>query len=115
MKTEPIPAPLSLDDQLSNLERELTGLPDDHRDRPGLEKEFRRVRREIAAADKYARAVMSCFNHLVLGEIFPTLTNCEQFVAKHFDFLIGGKATEAGFDAMRKFGMSVEDIQNAIK
>ncbi len=109
------PAEIALDDQLSNLERDLTGLPDDHRDRPALEKEFRRVRREIRAKEKYDRAVTSCFNHLALGAIFPTLAECEQFVGKHFELPIGGAATEAAFDGMRKFGMSVEDIQAAIK
>ena len=109
------PAEITLDDQLSNLERDLTGLPNDDPRRVPIEKEFRRVKREINAKAKYDRAVMSCFNHLALGEIRPTLTACEQFVGKNFELPIGGAATEAAFDAMRKFGMSVEQIQSAIK
>lgn len=109
------PAEISLDDQLSDLERDLTGLPNDDPRRVPIEKEFRRVKREINAKAKYARAVMSCYNHLALGEIQATLTACEQFVGKHFELPIGGAATEAAFDAMRKFGMSVEQIQAAIK
>jgi len=68
-----------------------------------------------ATTEKYDRAVMSCYNHLALGEVQATLTACEQFVGKHHDLPIGGAATEAAFDAMRKFGMSVEQIQAAIK
>lgn len=105
----------SLDDQLSNLERDLTGLPNDNPRRVPLETEFRRIKREINAKAKYDRAVMSCFNHLALGEVQATLTACEQFVGKHHDLPVGGAATEAAFDAMRKFGMSVEQIQAAIK
>lgn len=109
------PAEITLDDQLSSLERDLTGLPNDDPRRTPLEKEFRRVKREINAKANYNRAVMSCYNHLALGEVQATLTACEQFVGKAFELPIGGAATEAAFDAMRKFGMSVEDIQAAIK
>ena len=74
------------------------------------------VKKEFAKSkEQYAAAVMSCYNHFALGELYPTLTNAEQWIAKHHDLQIGGSATEAAFDAMRKFGMTVEQIQKAIK
>lgn len=60
---------------------------------------------------QYTEAVMACYNHLALGALFPSLPCAEKWCAKHKGMKIGGKATEAAFDALRKFGMSVEEIQ----
>ena len=62
-------------------------------------------------SQKYNEAVQSCYNHLALGSLFPTLLCAEKWCAKHHGMTIGGNATEAAFDALRKFGKSVEEIQ----
>ena len=63
--------------------------------------------------EQYQKAVISCFNQLALGEIFPSLPCVEQWCEKHFGLQIGGKATEVAFTALRKFGMTVGEIQKS--
>ncbi len=63
----------------------------------------------------YQNAVTACFNHLALGALFPTLPCAEKWIAKHHGFAVGGSATEAAFDALRKFGKTVEEIQKTCK
>lgn len=61
--------------------------------------------------EEYAEAVAACYTHLAIGALFPSLKCCEKWVAKHKAMPIGGKATEAAFDALRRFGKSLEEIQ----
>jgi hypothetical protein len=60
----------------------------------------------------YEIAVTSCKNHLALGALWPSLPCAEKWCAKHHGMQIGGNATEAAFDALLAFGLTVEEIQN---
>lgn len=60
---------------------------------------------------KYNEAVQACYNHFALGALYPSLPCAEKWCAKYHGMTIGGNATEAAFAALRKYGMSVEEIQ----
>jgi hypothetical protein len=59
----------------------------------------------------FPEVVTACYNHLSLGSLHPSLVCAEKWCAKYYGLQIGGKATEAAFDALRRFGLSVEEIQ----
>lgn len=69
----------------------------------------------VAAMKKeaYDKAVTSAYNHLTLGEIPPTLPEVERRVSSAMGMPVGGKATEVAWDALRRFGLSIQEIQHS--
>jgi len=56
--------------------------------------------------NEYDKIVMITYNNLAMGNLIPTLSFCEKWVARQFNLKVGGKAMEVAYDALTKFGVT---------
>jgi hypothetical protein len=61
-------------------------------------------------AQMYSQIVQSCLSQLS-GPVPPNLPHLEKWCSENHGLAIGGKATEAAFDALQMFGLSADDIR----